>query len=50
MHKIVIYNKFITRLYMYRVICAHHQEAKIVFYSFWYQHTEKNEWSKIRGV
>jgi len=33
MHKIVFYNKFITRLYMFRALCAHHQEVKIVLYS-----------------
>jgi len=29
MHKLV-YNKFITCLYMFRALCAHHQEVKIV--------------------
>jgi len=33
------YNKFISCLYMFRAPCAHHQEVKIVFYSFWYRHT-----------
>jgi len=32
MHKIFFYNKFIIRLYMYRALCAHHQEVKIVLY------------------
>ena len=32
MHKIVIYNKFIKRLYMFRALCAHHQEVKIILY------------------
>jgi len=39
MHKIFFYNKFIIRLYMFRALCAHHQEVKIVLYSFWYHHT-----------
>jgi len=33
MHKIVFYNKFIIRLYMFRVLCAHHQGVNIVLYS-----------------
>ena len=39
MHKILLYNKFILRLYMFRALCAHHQEVKIVLYSIWYHHT-----------
>jgi len=39
MHKILFYNKFIIRLYMFRTLCAHHQEVKIVLYSIWYHHT-----------
>jgi len=39
MHKILFYNKFISRLYMFRAPCAHHQEVKIVLYSLWYHHT-----------
>ena len=39
MHKIFFYNKFITHLYMFRALCAHHQEVKIVLYSIWYHHT-----------
>jgi len=39
MQKILFYNKFIIRLYMFRALCAHHQEVKIV-YSIWYRHTE----------
>jgi len=39
MHKVFFYNKFIIRLYMFRAICAHHQEVKIVLYSIWYHHT-----------
>ena len=39
MHKILIYNKFIIFLYMFRALCAHHQEVKIVLYSIWYHHT-----------
>ena len=34
MHKILFYSKFIIiRLYMFRALCAHHQEVKIVLYS-----------------
>jgi len=39
MHKILFYNKFIIRLYMFRALCAHTQEIKIVLYSIWYHHT-----------
>jgi len=39
MHKILFYNKFIICLYMFRALCAHHQEVKIVLYSLWYHHT-----------
>jgi len=39
MHKILFHNKFIICLYMFRAICAHHQEVKIVLYSIWYHHT-----------
>ena len=39
MHKILFYNKFIIRLYMFRALCALHQEVKIVLYSIWYSHT-----------
>jgi len=39
MHKILFYNKFIIFLYMFRVLCAHHKEVKIVLYSIWYHHT-----------
>ena len=35
MHKILFYNKFIKYLYMFRVLCAHHHEDKIVLYSTW---------------
>jgi len=38
MHKIFFYNKFIIHLYMFRALCAHHQEVKIVLYSIWYHH------------
>jgi len=33
MQKILFYNKFIIRLYMFRALCAHYQEVKIVLYS-----------------
>jgi len=39
MHKFLFYNKFIIFLYMFRALCAHHQEVKIVLYSIWYHHT-----------
>jgi len=40
MHKILFYNKFIICLYMFRALCAYHQEVKIVLlYSIWYHHT-----------
>ena len=32
---------------MFRALCAHHQEVKIVLYSVWYHHTETSEWYKI---
>jgi len=35
----LFYNKFISCLYMFRALCAHHQEVKIVLYSIWYHHT-----------
>ena len=50
MQKIIFYNKFIIRLYMFRALCAHHQEVKIVLYSIWYHHTETSEWSKITKI
>jgi len=39
MNKILFYNKFIICLYMFRALCAHHQEVRIVLYSIWYHHT-----------
>ena len=39
MHKILFYNKFISCLYMFRALCAHHQTVKTVLYSNWYHHT-----------
>ena len=39
MHKILFYNKFIIFLYMFRALCAHQQEVKIVLYSIWHHHT-----------
>jgi len=39
MHKILFYNKFIKCLYIFRALCAHHQEVKIVLYSIWYPQT-----------
>jgi len=39
MHKFLFYNKFIIFLYIFRALCAHHQEVKIVLYSISYRHT-----------
>jgi hypothetical protein len=50
MHETFFYNRFIIRLYMFRALCAHHQEVKIVLYSIWYHHTETREWSKITKI
>jgi len=33
MHKFLFYNKFIIFLYIFRALCAHHQEVKIVLYT-----------------
>jgi len=41
MHKILLYNKFIKCLYMFRSLYAHHQGVKIVLYSIWYRHTSR---------
>ena len=35
----LFYNNFISCLYMFRAICAHRQEVKILLYSLWYHHT-----------
>ena len=35
---------------MFRALCAHHQEVKIVLYSIWYRHTETSECSKITKI
>jgi len=50
MHKDSFYNKSIICLYMFRAVCAHHQEVEIVLYSIWYHHTETSEWSKITKI
>ena len=39
MHKFLFCNTFIIRLYMFRALCAHHEEVKIVFYSIGYRHS-----------
>jgi len=31
MHKFLFYNKFILCLYMFRALCAHHQEVKLCY-------------------
>ena len=41
MHKFLFYNKFFIFLYMFRALCAHHQEVEIVLYSIWYRRTLK---------
>jgi len=40
-HKFFFYNKFIICLYMFRVLCAQRQEAKIALYSIWYHHASR---------
>jgi hypothetical protein len=50
MHKFLFYNKFVIFLYMFRALCAHRQEVKIVLYSLWYHHTETSAWSKITKI
>ena len=41
MHKYLFYDKIFIRLYMFRALCAHHQEVKIELYSIWYHHTRR---------
>jgi len=48
MHKFLFYNKFIIFLYMFRALCAHHQEVKIVLYNIWYHHTCR--WPSVQPV
>jgi len=36
MHEILFYNKFIICPYMFRALCAHHQEVKTVLYNVWH--------------
>jgi len=31
MQKLLFYNKFIICLYMFRALCAHHQEVKLYY-------------------
>jgi len=50
MRKFLFYIKFIVCIYVFRALCAHHQEVKIVLYSIWYHHTETHEWSKITKI
>ena len=35
---------------MFRALCAHYQDVKIVLCSFWYRHPETREWSKITKI
>jgi len=37
-------------MYMFRALCAHRPEVKIVLYSIWYHHTETSEWYKITEI
>ena len=39
MLKILLYNKLIKCFYMFRALCAHHQEVKILLYGIWYHYT-----------
>jgi len=32
---------------MFRALCAHHQEVKIVLYTIWYHQTETSEWYHV---
>ena len=41
MHKIFFYNMFIIRLYLFRALCAHHQEVKIVLHCSWCHHNSR---------
>jgi len=34
MQKFLFYNKFIILLYMFRALCAHHQEVKLYYTAF----------------
>jgi len=36
MHKFLFYSKSIIFLCVFRALCAHHEEVKIVLYSIWY--------------
>ena len=35
---------------MFRALCAHHHEVKILLYSIWRHHTETSEWSQITKI
>jgi len=50
MHKICFTISFISYVYMFRALCAHHQEVKIALYSLWYRHTETSNWSKFNKM
>jgi len=41
MHKLLFYNKFILCLYMFRALCADHQQVKTVLYSIWYRQNSR---------
>jgi len=42
-HKFLFYNKFSKCLYLFRTLCAHHQEVKIALHRLWYHHTYHQE-------
>jgi len=46
----LFYNKFISRLYMFRAPCAHRKEVKIVLHSLWYHHTYNWLITKIKNL
>ena len=48
--KNLFYNKFISCLYMFRAVCARHQEVKIILRNLSYHHTETSEWSKFTKI
>jgi len=36
-------------LYMFRALCAHHQEVKTVLYSVWYHHMRESSLNLYKG-
>jgi len=35
---------------MFRALCVHHHQVKIVLCSIWYHHTGTSEWSKMTKI